>query len=74
MTATETKTAGLVETSQAADISPAVNPTQPTEVVPEFETAVPLENLKRVPAPVDCPCCGERRKTITKNKIGGYNQ
>lgn len=39
-----------------------------------YQTATPLSGLGRVPAPVDCPVCGQRSMTKISYKIGSINQ
>ena len=51
------------ETASAAPEKPRV-----------YKTSVPLYQLSRYPAPVDCPVCGQRRMTKVKMIVGGYTQ
>jgi lipopolysaccharide-induced tumor necrosis factor-alpha factor len=48
---------------------------QPNMVYPsngEYQTAIPLANLDRAPAPVDCPKCGTRGLTDCTSESGGF--
>jgi len=49
---------------------------QETRTLPRqtYQTATPLSGLGRVPAPVDCPVCGQRSMTRISYKIGNINQ
>jgi len=39
-----------------------------------YQTVVPLANLDRAPAPVDCPRCGKRGLTETETESGGFTK
>ncbi|KAF9740375.1 hypothetical protein PMIN04_006684 [Paraphaeosphaeria minitans] len=48
--------------------NPGMPPQQQSGTV--YQNAVPLMNLNRSPAPVDCPACGQRAMTATQLETG----
>lgn len=48
---------------------PGMPPQQPSGTV--YQTATPIANLQRGPAPADCPACGQRSLTNTAYETGG---
>ncbi|KAL5115059.1 hypothetical protein ACEQ8H_007034 [Pleosporales sp. CAS-2024a] len=51
---------------------PGMPPQQPSGTV--YQTATPIANLGRGPAPADCPACGQRSMTNTAFETGNTTQ
>ncbi|KAJ4349793.1 uncharacterized protein N0V89_008411 [Didymosphaeria variabile] len=52
--------------------NPGMPPQQQSGTV--YQTATPLMNLNRSPAPADCPACGQRSMTTTQFETGNTTQ
>jgi len=52
--------------------NPGMPPQQPSGTV--YQTATPIANLNRSPAPADCPACGQRAMTNVLYETGNTTQ
>ena len=59
---------------QGAPIVQQQQQQQPLQVQSQYQNPWPLASLKEEPAPVDCPCCHQRRLTTTEYHAGNTTQ
>ena len=65
---------GQQQQQQGAPMAQQQSQQQPMQVQSQYQTAIPIANLKEASAPVDCPCCHQRGLTTKDYHAGNTTQ